>query len=185
MFLKHSGKSFQGLELHGLDHSPFAVKVTSQQVPGVKAKVGDALATKYPAKHFDTVTCIGSLEHYPDSVLGLREIHRILKDDGQALIFVPNLFFLGYIYLVWRTGEPPHEAGQNEYERFETRRGWEELFEKVGFQVESCEKYNEMVATQRMPNFIRVLFNWFVAPLVPLNLSYGFSYVVRKAPRKR
>lgn len=183
-FLKVAGQERPDLALHGLDHSPYAVKAAQARVPKGRFKVGDALRTGYASGAFDAVTCLGSLEHYPDSDKGLAEIARILKPGGQALVYVPNLFYLGYIYLTWRTGETPHEAGQNEFERFETRQGWEDLIRKNGFKVLKVTKHNAMYATERMPGWMKLAYSLFVEPFVPLNLSYCFSFYIEKEGRR-
>ncbi|MES2201630.1 MAG: class I SAM-dependent methyltransferase [candidate division FCPU426 bacterium] len=181
-FLKAAREYDPSLKLEGLDHSAYAVAQSAARVPEAKVNVGDALKQPYAAKSFDVVTCLGSLEHYPDSEQGLAEIHRVLKDDGLALVYVPNLFFLGYLYLVWKTGETPHEAGQNEYEHFETRQGWEEMLARQGFKVVKVTKSNEMFATERVSLPVRILYSLFVEPFVPLNLSYCFGFYIRKDP---
>jgi ubiquinone/menaquinone biosynthesis C-methylase UbiE len=181
-FLKNVSDFGPELELHGLDHSPVAVNEARATATKAKIVVGDALKTGYPAKHFDTVTCLGALEHYPDSQLGLREIHRILKDEGTAMVYVPNLFFLGYIYLVWKSGETPHEAGQNEYEHFETRQGWVDMMHAEGFEVLQTINSNDMMATERVPAWMRISFNLFIRPWVPTNLSYCWAFILRKDP---
>lgn len=184
-FLTAARDSDPTLKLHGLDHSKVACEETRRRVPTAKVKQGDALATGYPSNHFDTVTCIGSLEHYPDSGLGLKEIYRILKPGGKAFVYVPNLFFLGYIYLTYKTGETPHEAGQNLYERHETRQGWEDLIRKYGFEIEAVTKHNEMYATGRVPGIVKLIYALFIEPFVPLNLSYCFGFWLKKPAGKR
>jgi SAM-dependent methyltransferase len=179
-FLKAACEYDPSLRLEGLDHSAYAVRKAKALVPQAKVVRGDAMKLPYPAASFDTVTCVGSLEHYPSSERGLAEIHRVLKPGGKAFIYVPNLFFLGYILLVWRSGETPHEAGQNEYERFETRQGWEDLLKKQGFKTLAVTKHNEMYATRRVPLALRWIYALFVERWVPLNLSYCFGYYVEK-----
>jgi ubiquinone/menaquinone biosynthesis C-methylase UbiE len=181
-FLKAAREHDPSLRLEGLDHSAYAVREAQARVPQAKVRRGDALKQPYPDGRFDALTCIGSLEHYPDPEQGLSEIHRVLKPGGKALIYVPNLFFLGYILLVWRSGETPHEAGQNEYERFETRQGWEDLLKRHGFTITKVTKHNEMYATNRVPRLLRWLYALFIERWVPLNLSYCFGfYVVKEA----
>jgi len=182
-FLRAARAYDPSLRLEGLDHSAYAVRKAQALVPQAKVRRGDAMKQPYPDARFDAVACVGSLEHYPDPVRGLAEIHRVLKPGGKAFIYVPNLFFLGYILLVWRSGETPHEAGQNEYERFETRQGWEELLKRQGFRITKVTKHNEMYATTRVPLLLRWIYAWFVEPWVPLNLSYCFGFhVVKDAP---
>jgi len=179
-FLSAAREYEPGLELHGLDHSAYAVRKAMNLVPGARIVQGDAMATPYPDKHFDRVTCLGSLEHYPDPVAGLKEIRRILKDDGKALVYVPNLFFLGYVYFVWRTGEEPHEAGQNEYEHFHTLQGWRDLIAKNGLRELSVAKHNEMFATERFGGAVKGLYHYGLEPFVPLTLSYCFAFILGK-----
>ncbi len=47
----------------------------------------DVLALK--SERFDLVTAIDVLEHMPDDAAGLREIHRVLRPGGIAVITVP------------------------------------------------------------------------------------------------
>lgn len=168
------------LRLEGLDHSAYAVREARARVPEARVRRGDALKQPYPDGRFDAVACIGSLEHYADPEQGLSEIHRVLKPGGKALIYVPNLFFVGYIALVWRSGETPHEAGQNEYERFETRQGWEDMLKRQGFRIAKVTRHNEMFATERVPRPVVWLYTWFIERWVPLNLSYCFGFHVVK-----
>jgi 2-polyprenyl-3-methyl-5-hydroxy-6-metoxy-1,4-benzoquinol methylase len=182
VFLKTAAHCRPGLRLHGLDLSRKAIATAGLLVPGAALKTGDALRTGYPGRAFDTITCLGALEHYPDSSRGLAEIHRILKDGGRAVIYVPNLFFIGYIYLVWLTGEPPHEAGQNEYEHFETRKGWENMIRSRGFRILGTRKYNDMYATERVGGLVKALYQGLIKPFIPLNLSYCFAFLVEKDP---
>jgi ubiquinone/menaquinone biosynthesis C-methylase UbiE len=182
LFLKAAVQESPSLVLGGLDHSEVAVQGATARVPTAAIKKGDALKTPYADRHFDYVTCLGALEHYPDSAKGLREIRRILKDGGRAVVYVPNLFFLGYVFLVWRSGETPHEAGQNEYERFETRQGWEDLIRQSGFRVLAVRKYNDMFASERFNPLVKFLYQILVRPFIPLNLSYCFAFLLEKDP---
>lgn len=189
-FLLAAWRHDSGLQLHGLDHSVYAVGEARVLVPSAELRVGDAMRLPYKDASFDAVTCLGSLEHYPDSERGAAEISRVLKPGGKALVYVPNQFFLGYILLVWRSGETPHEASQNLYERFETRQGWEALLERHGLRVRRVEKHNDMAATNRVPAWVRWVWAALVEPFVPLNLSYCFAFYCEKQlsfkpPRRR
>jgi len=54
--------------------------------PHVQAEAG---MLPFPDDRFDTVICSELLEHVPDPVRVVAEIHRVLKPDGIALICVP------------------------------------------------------------------------------------------------
>lgn len=44
---------------------------------------------RYPDESFDIVYCSHVLEHVPDDRRAMRELHRVLKNDGWAIIDVP------------------------------------------------------------------------------------------------
>ena len=49
----------------------------------------DLTAIPFPDKSFNVVLCSHVLEHVPDDVKAIREMRRVVKDDGWALINVP------------------------------------------------------------------------------------------------
>ena len=55
---------------------------------------GEAERLPFDDGTFDLVTALDVVEHLDDDVAGLREIHRVLKPGGRALLFVPAFMFL-------------------------------------------------------------------------------------------
>lgn len=49
----------------------------------------DITQLPYPDQSFDFILCIHVLEHVPDDALAMRELYRVLKPDGCAIIQVP------------------------------------------------------------------------------------------------
>jgi len=49
----------------------------------------DITALSLPDGEFDVVICYHVLEHVRDDLAGMRELYRVLADDGFALIQVP------------------------------------------------------------------------------------------------
>jgi SAM-dependent methyltransferase len=43
----------------------------------------------FPDRSFDVIYCSHVLEHVPDDRRAMRELHRVLKDDGWAIVMVP------------------------------------------------------------------------------------------------
>lgn len=59
-----------------------------------RVKVGPAEQLPYPNETFDLVTALDVVEHLDDDVLGLREMRRVLRTGGRALLFVPAFMWL-------------------------------------------------------------------------------------------
>lgn len=50
---------------------------------------GDLCSLPFPTGSFDLVVCFHVLEHVDDDVAAVREISRVLADDGTAVVVVP------------------------------------------------------------------------------------------------
>lgn len=60
----------------------------------VNVKLGEAEHLPYEAGSFDLVTGLDVVEHLDDDRAGLREMARVLRPGGRALVFVPAFMFL-------------------------------------------------------------------------------------------
>jgi len=59
-----------------------------------KVKSGSAEQLPYEDESFDLVTALDVVEHLDDDLAGLKEMRRVLRPGGRALIFVPTFMFL-------------------------------------------------------------------------------------------
>lgn len=75
-------------EVWGLDNSEEALKYCKKYRRLKNVKKGDAERTNLPSNSFELVTLLDVLEHTND-VKTLKEMHRVLKNEGLLLITVP------------------------------------------------------------------------------------------------
>jgi SAM-dependent methyltransferase len=59
-----------------------------------KVKLGAAEALPYDDNSFDLATGLDVVEHLDDDLAGLKEMRRVLRRGGRALLFVPAFMFL-------------------------------------------------------------------------------------------
>jgi SAM-dependent methyltransferase len=125
---------------------------------------------------FDRVTCIGSLEHFPDPRAGAAEMARVLRPNGKALVFVPNLFFLGHIWFGVRHGTQPSEGGQAFSEVFLSSEGWTTLLTEAGLEVQSFHDWNFIFASEKVGPVVKRAWNA-LSRFVPRHAAYAFAFV--------
>lgn len=91
-FMSLLGKSVK--YYHGLDISSEALKIAGTMFEEKNTRIEKGDVTKLPFKNntFDKVICIDVLEHIVDDITVLKEIRRILKSDGKAIIFFVDNF---------------------------------------------------------------------------------------------
>lgn len=84
-----------GADAWGIEYS--AEKIDqAQRLGGIsdrRVAVGDIEAIEFPDGHFDIALVNEVLEHVPHDDRGIREVHRILKPGGVAVIFSPNRLY--------------------------------------------------------------------------------------------
>ena len=75
-------------DAEGVDVSTEALSFCKQR--GLQSvRLGEAEKLPYPDQSFDLVTGLDVVEHLDDDLAGLREMRRVLKPGGRALLFVP------------------------------------------------------------------------------------------------
>jgi ubiquinone/menaquinone biosynthesis C-methylase UbiE len=86
----------------GCDLSKIAIYKTKQK--GYEGIVCAAEYLPFRNDSFDSVTCLGALEHFADQQMALHEMKRILKLGGRIVLLIeleaPISFF--YLYLIQR-----------------------------------------------------------------------------------
>lgn len=59
-----------------------------------RVRLGAAEKLPFEDGSFDLVTALDVVEHLDDDAVGLREMRRVLRPEGRALLFVPAFMFL-------------------------------------------------------------------------------------------
>lgn len=90
MYASQIGRRYRA-EVHGIDVE--LERVEEAQVETPSAVVAEAEFLPYASGIFDTVLSHEVLEHVNNDVLAAREIVRVLKVGGRAIIFVPNRWY--------------------------------------------------------------------------------------------
>ena len=79
----------------GIDLTERAVELTRERLDleglSAEVRVADAEALPFPDASFDIVYSYGVLHHTPDTARAVREIHRVLKPGGIALVMLHHL----------------------------------------------------------------------------------------------
>jgi len=75
----------------GIDIDPECIEISKQFLPEADLRVADACDLPFPDNTFDrqTATCI--LEHVDNPPAMIREMYRVCKEGGTAMISTPNI----------------------------------------------------------------------------------------------
>ncbi len=169
----------RGLLPYGIDISNVAIELAKKNAPNSKASVGNAEELPYPDMFFDYITALGSLEHLLDIDKGIRELTRVLKDEGRVCIELPNSYCFMDIYDLCKKGVLPSHG--QESERFATWYEWKNLLEINGLKVIKTYKYNGFYAIRplRLKSLL-VPLRKVLQPFIPFHLSYDFIFICKK-----
>ncbi|MDH4197002.1 MAG: class I SAM-dependent methyltransferase [Candidatus Aminicenantes bacterium] len=163
----------RGVLAVGVDISTEALKIARENAPGAALFCGNGESLPFGEDAFECAVNLGSLEHFLDPARGVREMARVLKPGGRAVLLLPNSYFLMTIFNVWRTGSTGRRTEQ-EVDRWATRGEWTQLLVENGLRVLSVLKYN--YRARKAPLKYRL-----IRPFIPRDLSYCFLFVCRKA----
>jgi SAM-dependent methyltransferase len=144
-----------GFEAIGIDFSAAALR-KSQRINSInQVALANAQQLPFSDNSFDVVTNIGSLEHYFDPAEAAREMTRVLRPGGVALVWLPNGFgIFGNVTHVLRYGEI-HDDGQP-LQRYASRRSWERLLGENGLATERVIGF-ERAMPRTLPDLLWLL----------------------------
>ena len=129
----------------GLDYALSGLMVGKRNgLEGVKGDLNHLRALPFENRSFDIVICKDILEHLLEPVEVLREVRRVLKEDGYVILSVPNHFYLPLRLrmlfgnnLLWKSMCSDHTHKYEEWNymhiRFFTYRGFNRFLKAAGF----------------------------------------------------
>lgn len=158
--------------LAGLDISSEALRLAKGSCPTAEYFLGVAESLPFAPNSFDSITCLGSLEHFLAIPAALQELKRVARQDAVFLILVPNLYWYKDIISVLGTGD--RKTRNQSHERFAPYQEWKEMLEGQGFKILETLKYNG-IARQAWKQYLKDL-------CIPFNFSYHFLFICRKQP---
>jgi methionine biosynthesis protein MetW len=127
-------------EVYGIDISEKAVELSLKQ--GIHAKQANLNNEPFPFPdgYFNTVVALDVIEHIFDPILFLKEIHRVLAQNGYTIISTPNIRKIQRIATLMmghfpRTSYDPVGFDGGHLHYF-TSKDLRQLLEQNGFKVE-------------------------------------------------
>lgn len=184
MFLREVSKADPSIKTSGLDISDKAVSIAGLKSSGADLLVADGQYIPFKSKTFDYVTCLGSLEHYLDTALGLREIHRVAKDNAGFCIVLPNSLSIDLFLHVIKEGDKPVEDFQI-IEKTATRVEWQKMLAQNGFEIVKVygsnlwpEFFQE--GTWKVKSIAKFFRRLLIKIFCPVNLAREFVFICRK-----
>ena len=119
-----------GAGVSGVDLSERAIEYCKKHMPDGEFHAVPAENLPFADEQFNLVSCLGSLEHFVEPVISLKEMTRVARPDATFLILVPNSDFL--------TRKLKLFGGTNQKDAKEEARTlteWESLFGQAGLRV--------------------------------------------------
>ena len=126
----------QGAAVFGVDISEPTVRQARAAFSdgGLRATVADVRSLPYRDGRFDAIYSMGTIEHFRDPETALREMHRVLRPGGRALVGVPNRWDPFLRPLLASALQAARLYGYG-YERSFSRRALRRMLETAGFEV--------------------------------------------------
>ncbi|MFH1752159.1 MAG: class I SAM-dependent methyltransferase [archaeon] len=164
------------LEIQGSDFSSGMIKEARKLYPKTKFTVCDAQDLKFKDQSFDVVVSREMLEHLPDKLKGLKEMHRVLKDNGKLILSTPSWFGLvAPLYFLkkrFKTMQPIDD--------WFTPFSLKKLLREAGFKVESLTTINYVLYHGKLPNFLVPIVKFLdkIISFIPVLNYFGRNLIV-------
>jgi SAM-dependent methyltransferase len=163
--LKHVVR--EGATVYGIDISPFVTQQAflsfnhSENRP--RMMTADIRKLPYKDNTFDLIYSMGTVEHFPETEKAIQELYRVLKQEGTAIIGVPNkhdVFLRPLLVFVMQKLRLYSFGYEKSYSKKELRR----MLERANFEVKG---YGSLLF---MPGILRILDIFLFLHMRPLTI---------------
>lgn len=176
-----------GWDTYGVDVSPYATDF-ARDIMKLQVRTGALGDIEYPDDWFDVVTVWDAVEHFGDPSKQMREIHRILRDDGIVFMNTPNEEAFMRV-LAWKMYDLTKGRFQYPlrklYHRFHlyyfTAETLKSLLEQNGFEIEELVQKRIPIVKARGNLFEKIL----VKACSLVDRAFGREYELLAIARKR
>jgi ubiquinone/menaquinone biosynthesis C-methylase UbiE len=160
----------QGYEVWGLDIAEPMIRHARERCGADRFRVGDIERIPFPDNTFDAVVCLGVLEYLDTDAQALREIERVLKPGGKAVLSTPSAIcplyhvdrLVAAAELVYSSvkhrlrGKPVPVRASHLGRRYHPA-SWLRLLRSVGLEPEEGLSYGWGWYTSRFGTFVELL----------------------------
>ncbi len=171
----------KGTNTFGLDISEETLKKARINSPRSRLALSEGERICFNFK-FDYVTCLGSLEHFGSPEAGCREIAGLLKDNGKAVILLPNQFSMHrFLDILFKGG--PQDKGFQIIEREASFNEWKDFLEQNQLKVLKAFKHDQVPVffkdgkVRSLRKFFKKSFLYF---LTPFYFARNFIFVCER-----
>jgi 2-polyprenyl-3-methyl-5-hydroxy-6-metoxy-1,4-benzoquinol methylase len=176
-----------GWDVSGVDISDYAVSCARKRCKTEKVYAGELTDAHFSKGSFDVITMWDVVEHLAHPVATLREVHRVLKDDGVLLLDTPNeeslirnVAYTIYRLLGGRIVYPAIKLYHSYHLYYFSGKTLQRLLDQVGFDLIKMIRKSIPLEKGRGTRLERYIVKTFAALEKPLGMDYEILAIARK-----
>jgi len=120
-----------GFRAIGVDSEIYSLSLAKRRLSAIPLINGDLLKLPFKTNSVELVIATDILEHLQDDIRGIKEIHRVLKQEGKVVLTVPAFQFLWGI-----------QDDVGKHQRRYSKKQLEEKMEMEGFKILRSSYFN-------------------------------------------